>query len=235
MKEYLLDFKSLIISLIVYSYISKLTFSLWIKTKNHIIFIFLMLIFGLIYGIIIILLGSFINDNLLLLLNKFRFIFHGLFVPLLILFCGYALNLSGILYYINLFTNVILSLIGFILGIISRLKMVEGTLKKRYTFSEENSSYILIFFVFINISFVVYLVITGIILFTIKGEYFFLLAGDFMFFFAVAGTLIRKPNLHYLFSMYGEVLMIIFLYLFFKNKTPEIIQIKAKIEKNKLN
>ena len=104
----------------------------------------------------------------LIFLNQFRFIFHRLLVPLLILFCGYALNASGKTYYINLFINIILSIIGTIVGIISKIKIVEGSVLKRYTLSIDVSKIELLIFTLINIGCVIYMIIVGVILFIKK-------------------------------------------------------------------
>ena len=120
------------------------------------------------YDGIVLLIGFLLPESLLIFLNKFRFIFHGLLVPLLILFCGYKLDASGKTYYINLFINIILSIIGTIVGIISKIKIVEGSVLKRYTLSVDVSKIELLIFTLINIGCVIYMIIVGVILFIKK-------------------------------------------------------------------
>ena len=95
MREYFLDIPSFIIGLIIYIIISKLSISEYLIKKDLILIFFLVDIFGSIYDQIIILLGFSMSDSILLFFNRLRFILHGLFVPLLILYSGYALNLEG--------------------------------------------------------------------------------------------------------------------------------------------
>ena len=170
-------------------------------------------------------------NNLLLSFNKLRFILHGLLVPLLILFCGYALNASGKFYYGHLSINILFTITGLILGLITKLTIVEGSLIKRCTVSKDNSLIIILIFSFINIICVIYMIFVGIILFIKKAEKFFLLSGIFMFLFSAIGPAIGKTYLNYLFSMYGEILMVIFLYLFFRNE----IEFKIKSKDLKIN
>ena len=231
MREYLLDLPSFIISLTIYIFISKLTIQKYFQTRDYILIIFLILELGLIYDIIIILLGFLMPNDLLLFFNKLRFILHGILVPSLILFCGYALNASGKFYYGHLFFNIILTITGLILGIITKLTIVEGSLIKRCIFSKDNSLIIILIFSFINIICVIYMIIVGIILFINKREKFFLLSGIFMFLFSAIGPTIGKTYLNYLFSMYGEILMVIFLYLFFRKK----MEFKIKSKNLKIN
>ena len=149
----------------------------------------------------------------------------------MILFCGYALDASGKTYYINLFINIILSIIGTIVGIISKIKIVEGSVLKRYTLSIDVSKIELLIFTLINIGCVIYMIIVGVILFIKKKDYYFFLSGFFMFFFSAIGPLTKNSHLNYLLSTYGEILLVIFLYMFFRKQVRLNIKLKdSKIE-----
>ena len=233
MRDYYLDISSIIIGIIIYIIISKLTISHYLNNKDIIIIFFLIEIFGLIYDGAIILLGFLMSDSVLLFFNRLRFILHGILVPLLILFSGYALNATGKYFYIHLGILIILSIIGMIAGIITKLKIVEDATLKRYTFDEDMSSFIMITFTLMNIGSVLYMIVVGVFLLITRKEYFFFLAGLFMLIFSAIGPSIGKSELNYLLSMYGEVLMIIFLYLFFKknreeNLNPNNLEVKSK-------
>ena len=218
MREYFLDIPTIIIGIIIYIFISKLSISRYFETKEKILILFVVQIFGLIYDGLIILLGFSMSEGVLMFFNQLRFIFHGILVPLLILFSGYALDLKNISFYINLFINIILSIIGLILGAIAKLKIVEDTVLKRCTFANDIPPIIKIIFTVMNIGSVIYMIVVGIILFLRKKDYFFFLSGLFMLIFSAIGPATGNADLNYLLSMYGEVLMIIFLYLFFIKK-----------------
>ena len=156
------------------------------------------------------------SEVILLFFNRLRFIFHGLLVPLLIIFSAYALNVIGKYFYIHLSINIILSLIGVIIGIITKLKIVEDTVLKRCNFSEDASKFDLIMINIMNIGCVLYMIVVGVLLFIKKKEYFFFLSGFFMLLFSAIGPAVGMSELNYILSIYGEILMIIFLYLFFK-------------------
>ena len=221
MREYYLDIPSIIIGIIIYIIISMLTISYYLNNKEIILIFFLIEIFGLIYDGAIILLGFLMSDTILIFFNRLRFILHGILVPLLILFSGYAINAKGKYFYIHLGILIVLSIIGMIAGIITKLKIVEDVVLKRCTFDEDMTSFTMITFNVMNIGSVLYMIVVGVLLLIRKKEYFFFLSGLFMFIFSAIGPAIGKPELNYLLSMYGEVLMIIFLYLFFKNNGEE--------------
>lgn len=225
MREYFLDIPSIIIGIIIYSIISKLTISYYLNNKDIILIFFLIEIFGLIYDGAIILLGFLMSGGILLFFNRLRFILHGILVPLLILFSAYALKSTGRVFYVQLIILIILSIIGMIAGIIAKLKIVEDAVLKRYTFNEDKTSLIMIIFNVMNIGSVLYMIVVGVLLLIRSKEYYFFLAGIFMLIFSAIGPAIGKIELNYLLSMYGEVLMVVFLYLFFKNNGEENINL----------
>ena len=186
-------------------------------------------VFGLIYDGVIILLGFSMSNNVLRFFNRLRFVFHGLLVPLLVLFCTHALNLKKMKFYINLIITIILSILGVILGIIANLEISEGEVIKRCTFSSDESKLVKILFTLMNIGTVIYMIVVGISLYIRKKDYLFFLSGFFMFIFSAIGPATGNSDLTYLLSMYGEVLMVIFLYLFFSKKE----HLKSKEIENK--
>ena len=97
------------------------------------------------------------SDNVLRFFNRLRFIFHGF--PLINIFCGYALNLKEIKFYINLIITIVLSIVGVIVGIIAKLEIDEGEVLKRCIFSEDQSKWKKIIFTIINIICVIYMII----------------------------------------------------------------------------
>ena len=235
MREFYLDIPTIIIGTIIYIIISKLTISEYLAYKELILIIFLIEIIGLIYDGMIILLGSTMTEWLLMFLNQLRFIFHGLLVPVLILFSGYALDYKSKTYFINLIINIILSIFGFFIGIITELKVEDSGVLKRCTFSDDIPLFINISFILMNIGCVIYMIIAGIILYVKSREYYFLLAGVFMLIFSAIGPAMGNPDITYLLSMYGEVLMIIFLYLYFKKTIRAKYRKSNEVEVNKVN
>ena len=234
MREYYLDIPSIIISIIIYIIIIKLSISYYLNNKDIILIFFLIEIFGLIYDGAIILLGFLMSDSVLFFFNRLRFILHGILVPLLILFSAYAINATGKYFFIHLSILLILSIIGMLDGIFVKLKIVEDAVLRRCTFDEKMPSFFMITFTIMNIGTVLNMIIVGIILLIRKEDYFFFLSGLFMLIFSAVGPAIGKPELNYLLSIYGEVLMIIFLYLFFKKNGEEnfnVNQLEVKSEK----
>ena len=73
-------------------------------------------------------------------------------------------------------------------------------------------------FTLINVICVIYMIIVGIILYIRKKDYYFFLSGFLMLIFAAVGPATGTFYLIFLLSIYGEILMVIFLYLFFHFK-----------------
>ena len=67
-----------------------------------------------------------------------------------------------------------------------------------------------------NIGSVIYMIIASIILLVIKREFFYFLAGLIMLIFSAIGPASGNSDLNFLLSVYGEILMMIFLFVFFK-------------------
>ena len=174
------------------------------------------------------------TENILLFFNKLRFIFHGLIVPILILFSAYALHLEECFFYCNIITNIIISIYGIIIGYICKLEIVENHVLKRCTFSSNEHKFVIISFILMNIGCVIYMIIAGIILLVKQREYYFFLSGLFRLIFSAIGPILGKSDLDYLISMYGEVLMIVFLYLFFQKKVKETVSNKESTLKEKI-
>ena len=158
------------------------------------------------------------SDNVLRFFNRLRFIFHGLLVPLINIFCGYALDIKEIKFYIILIITIVLSIVGVIVGIIAKLEVDEGEVLKRCIFSENQSKWMKAIFTLINVICVIYMIVVGIILYIRKKDYYFFLSGFFMLIFAAIGPATGSSYLIFLLSIYGEILMVIFLYLFFHFK-----------------
>ena len=68
------------------------------------------------------------------------------------------------------------------------------------------------------------MIIAGIILIKKKKEFFYLLSGFFMLIFSAIGPASGNLDLTFIFSVYGEILMVIFLFVFFKKNSSESIK-----------
>ena len=68
----------------------------------------------------------------------------------------------------------------------------------------------------LNIGSVIYMIIAGIILLIVKKEFFYFLSGFLMLIFSAIGPATGNTDLYFLLSVYGEILMTIFLFIFFK-------------------
>ena len=230
MREYFLDIPTIIIGVIIYIIIAKLSLTKYLSSKEKILIFFIIEIFGLIYDGFIILIGFAFSEGVLIFFNQLRFILHGLLVPLLILFSAYALKFPLKIYYLNIIITIVLSIFGIILGIITKLKVVDSGVLKRCTFADDISLFIETSFMIMNIGTVIYMIIAGIILLIKNKEYYIFLAGLFMLIFSAIGPVVKNPDINYLLSMYGEVLMVIFLYLYFRKIDVEKIGKKKNFE-----
>ena len=67
-----------------------------------------------------------------------------------------------------------------------------------------------------NIGSVIYMMIAGLILIIVNRVFLYFLAGFFMLIFSAIGPASGNSDLNFLLSVYGEILMMIFLFVFFK-------------------
>ena len=223
--------------------ISTMALVLWILTVFDGVFIFAMykkhrenpldkislltmiLCMGLFYDSLILSLGAFLYFGpLLKILSQFRFIFHCLLIPLLFPICGYSLKLSKQkMKIVNVLTAAIM-VIGLVAGIsvITEERLI-GV--RRYAQSDLTPAFANTVISFLDVVPVFFMIGIGIFLQIRKKNPNMFLSGFFMLLFTLLGIFLgkdpggdRSKSLMFYISMFGEALMVYFLFRFVKRE-----------------
>ncbi|WP_029233219.1 hypothetical protein [Butyrivibrio sp. VCB2006] len=147
-------------------------------------------------------------------IGTFRFMAHGLLVPILIPVCGYGLKCKPLTMKILWAITAVISILGLSHAFAIQLETVnfEGII--RHTMGSATPMWAMIVSYLLSFGTVIPLIISGIVIWKKQKNPFLFLSGILMFFFAGLGPAIGKMDLLFIFSMFGEVLMIVFALLY---------------------
>ena len=208
---------SIIVCTVLYALIFVLSIREYLKLKRLVFILLMIECIGFIYDGIIMVSGKKMSDNILKGTNILRYILHGILVPTLIAFTGYALQFRRDKLYINWVVTLICMILGLLAAASTKMKIEKEFGKiKRCGMHDDTPGWVSSIDTMMNIGSVIYMMIAGIILFIVKREFFYFLAGFFMLIFSAIGPASGNKDLNFLLSVYGEILMIIFLFVFFK-------------------
>ena len=169
---------------------------------------------GLIYDALIIALGNGLPVGLLEGLSRFRFVFHGLLVPLLLPISAHATKMNKPLKILVYIITAVVIAGGIWMGFSCKLEMQELAGLRRFISSKETSSLAQIIENVLSFGTVIPLIIAGIYVTIKQKNPHILLSGLFMFAFSALGPATGNVDLIFLISMFGEILMIFFIYLY---------------------
>ena len=210
-------FGSVIVATVVYALIFGLSIREYFKMKRLVFILLMIECVGFIYDSIIMLIGKELSDDSLKGTNIVRYILHGILVPTLIAFTGYALQFRRDKLYINWVVTIICIILGLAAAICTKMSMEDEFGKlKRCGIDDDTPGWVSPIDTVMNIGSVIYMLIAGIILIVVKRDFFYFLSGLLMLIFSAIGPASGNSDLNFLLSVYGEVLMIIFLFVFFK-------------------
>lgn len=193
-----------------------MTFVQYSKTKNIIYFLTGLLTIGLTYDGLILALGCFMKEGAVFAaLSRLRYVLHGALIPFIYAICGYALNLKGKwLKAIWVFTGIFVVL-GFADGCVRELGVKTVADVTRYisisapAWAETVNS-------FLTFGTVIPMMAVGVVVWRKQKTPHLFLSAFLMFLFSGLGVAVKE--LMFYISMYGEVLMALFLYLYARKK-----------------
>ena len=173
---------------------------------------------GLILDAAIIGIGSLLTPEALQTVSPVRFIAHGLLIPLLFPIMGYALNFKKFLMFIVWSFTLVLMVLGVLQAVktplvpetianATRMKAGEGAPVWADTISR-----------ILSFGTVIPMMIVGIIVWIKEKTPHLFLAGFLMFAFSALGPATGNTDLIFFISMFGEILMVLFLYLYARAK-----------------
>ncbi len=198
--------------------IAALLFVYEAKKKSRIALLSGVLTLGLVLDAAIIGLGSSLSAETLAAISPARFIAHGILIPLLFPICGYALNLKRPVMTIVWMFTVLVMAAGFAQALatklvpetianVTRMKAGEGTPKWAETISMA-----------LSFGTVIPMMIVGIVVWIKEKTPHLFLSGFLMFAFSALGPATGNTDLIFFISMFGEILMALFLYLYARAK-----------------
>lgn len=176
----------------------------------------LLVTLGLILDAAIIGLGSVLQETVLAAISPARFIAHGFLIPLIFPICGYALDLKKPAMTVIWALTGLLMIAGVAEGIATVLepKSIAGVV--RFASSAQTPAWADAISRILSFGTVIPMMIVGIIVWIRKKTPYLFLSGLLMFVFSALGPATGNSDLIFFISMFGEVLMVLFLYLFCK-------------------
>ncbi len=193
--------------------IAALLFALGKKKKQPLAFWAGILTLGLILDAALIGLGTSLPADVLRVVSPVRFIAHGLLIPLLFPICGYALKLKKPAMTMIWILTVLLMIAGAAQAIVTKLELRELAGVLRYAAGEGTPSWAEAVSRVLSFGTVIPLMIVGVIVWIKQKNPHLFLAGFFMFAFSALGPATGNTDLIFVISMFGELLMVLFLYL----------------------
>ena len=189
-----------------------LLFSRFAKTKNRILLLSGMICVGLTYDALILALGSFMKEGTLLLaLSRLRYVFHGGLIPLIFLICAIALNFKGFWEKAAWVFTGVLVVLGIADGCVRTIGVETVAGITRYA-SVTAPAWAEIVNSLLTFGTVIPMMIAGIVVWVKQKTPYLFLSAFLMFAFSGLGAACLE--LTFYISMYGELLMALFLYLY---------------------
>lgn len=203
---------------------------LWCIVAFHVVFLFLLgkgqkkqtilfhlswfITFGLFYDALVLALGCFLPAESLRAVSQARFISHGVLIPLIFPICAYALKWKGIPLRITWIFTAVLMALGAAEGACVQLEVREVAGIVRFASSDATPAWADAVSSILSYGTVIPLIIAGIFVWIKQKTPTLFLSGFLMFAFAALGPATGNFDLIFFISMFGEVLMVLFFYLY---------------------
>lgn len=189
-----------------------MTFSRYRKTKNILFLLTGILTFGLFYDAFILALGTFMTEGpLLQALSRLRYVLHGTLIPLIFPLCIHALGGNSFWKKLVWVLTCVLIALGLADGCVRSIGAVTVAGVCRYA-SVSAPAWAEIVNSLLTFGTVIPLMIAGLVVWKKQKTPTLFLAGFLMFAFSGLGA--ACLDLMFYISMYGEVLMALYFYLY---------------------
>ena len=201
---------------VVEVFFTVLLFSRYAKSKNLIYLLSGLICVGLSYDALALAVGSFMTEGpLLMAISRLRYVFHGGLIPLIFLICAYALNFKGFWKTAAWVFTFVLIALGIADGCIRTIGATTVAGICRYA-SVTAPAWAEIVNSLLTFGTVIPMMIAGIFVWIKQKTPHLFLSAFLMFAFSGLGAACLE--LMFYISMYGELLMTLFLYLYAKKK-----------------
>ena len=172
---------------------------------------------GLIVDAMVITTGVILGDSLEP-LSRLRFVAHGVLIPLILPICGYALNAKKGLMKVIWGITAVIMIAGAAEGFATVFEMASIAGIIRLVSSDATPAWAGIITMVLSFGMVVPMLVCGLIAWIKQKNPHLFFAAFFMFLFSALGPATGNTDLIFYISMYGELLMVWFFYLFASKK-----------------
>ena len=197
-----------------------LLFCLWRKTKQVSALWMALVAFGLFYDALILSLGTVLPEgDALKGLSLPRFVLHCGLIPLLFPVCAEALGIRGVGKKIVWIVTILIMAAGIAAGFATKLEpQVVGGVTRYASAKELTPGWSTGIQNALSYGPIVILMVCGLIVWIMKKRPELFLSGLFMFAFSALAPATKNMDLMFFISMFGEVLMVFFFWLYAKNR-----------------
>ena len=194
-----------------------LLFTRYAKSKNLIFLLSALICVGLTYDALILALGSVMPEGgVLMALSRLRYVFHGGLIPLIFLICAYALDFKGFWKKAAWVFTAVLIVLGVADGCVRVIGPVEVAGICRYA-SVSAPAWAEIVKSLLTFGTVIPMMVAGVVVWVKQKTPHLFLSAFLMFLFSGLGAACME--LMFYISMYGELLMALFLYFYAVRKS----------------
>ena len=191
-----------------------LMFRKYSKMKKTMLLCMALITTGLFMDAFGISLGSVLTGGVMTAVSRTRFIAHGLLIPLLFPICAYALGFSKKwIKIVWIFTGILMAA-GLAEALATVLEPCSIAGVTRFKSSDATPGWATAISNVLSFGTVIPLMIAGIVVWIKQKTPFLFLSGFFMFAFSALGPATGNTDLIFYISMFGELLMVLFLYLY---------------------
>lgn len=192
-------------------------------TKNPVSWLSFFLTLGLITDAALIGMGAILSPEILEAVSPIRFIAHGILIPLLFPICGYALKLKKKTMTVIWIVTAVIMTAGLAEALATDLEAKEIAGVIRYASTDATPAWARTISMVLSFGTVIPLMIAGLIVWIKQKNPCLFLSGFFMFAFSALGPATGNTDLIFCISMFGELLMVLFLFLFSRRFRKSIL------------
>ena len=198
-----------------------LMYKKYASSKKPILLCMALITTGLFIDALGISLGSVLTGSVMTVVSRIRFISHGILIPLLFPICAYALGFNKKWTKAVWGLTVILMVAGLAEAIATVLEPDTIAGVTRFKAAASTPGWATAISNVLSFGTVIPLMIAGILVWIKQKTPFLFLSGFFMFAFSALGPATGNTDLIFYISMFGEVLMVLFLYLYALKKADK--------------
>ena len=188
--------------------------AMFVKNKKPILLCMALVSLALCYDAAVLALGALLPEGVLRPLSRLRFVFHGLFIPLLLPICADALRWSKKAKTAVWIVTAVLMVCGAVSGGLTKLEPSSVAGITRFLSGAGTPAPAERFTRVLSYGTVVPLIAAGIVVWIRRKNPALFLAGFLMFAFSALGPATGNFDLIFLIGMFGEVLMVLFFLVF---------------------